>query len=154
MTFTHVLLLSKGCTLYSGPGRLAPVQALTAQGESPCPEGYNIADWLLDIASEETPPRKPTSRTTALPQTPSGELNRRVGTTNGTLAPVSEPEGSSQEKLVETGSRTKLEADGSVASGGGGSGGDRDKWSGKLYATTYMTQFEVLARREWLSLKR
>lgn len=60
--FDSVVLLSHGRALYSGPGGLAPAKHFrsvheweTGQGnESEIPkyeEGYNVADYLLEIAS-------------------------------------------------------------------------------------------------------
>ncbi|KAG1736895.1 uncharacterized protein EDB91DRAFT_1141561 [Suillus paluster] len=59
-TFDSVLLLSNGRALYSGPGGLAPAQYFMRMREGggagadvpPYEEGYNVADYLLDIASE------------------------------------------------------------------------------------------------------
>ncbi|KAG1865336.1 hypothetical protein F4604DRAFT_1928485 [Suillus subluteus] len=59
-TFDSVHLLSKGRALYSGPGGLAPAQYFMRMREGggagadvlPYEEGYNVADYLLDIASE------------------------------------------------------------------------------------------------------
>ncbi|KAF8839854.1 hypothetical protein BDN67DRAFT_931344 [Paxillus ammoniavirescens] len=61
-SFDSVLLLSHGRALYSGPGALAPAKYFTnirdaaiAQAEDsgvpPYEEGYNVADYLLEIAS-------------------------------------------------------------------------------------------------------
>ncbi|KAG2132862.1 uncharacterized protein EDB93DRAFT_894772 [Suillus bovinus] len=59
-TFDSVHLLSNGRALYSGPGGLAPAQYFMRMREEggagadilPYEEGYNVADYLLDIASE------------------------------------------------------------------------------------------------------
>lgn len=50
-SFSQVILLSRGKQLYMGPGGNAPADYFGAQGYV-CPPGYNIADHLLDIASE------------------------------------------------------------------------------------------------------
>ena len=58
--FDSVLLLSDGRALYSGPGGLAPARYFTRMREGgsagvdipPYEEGYNVADYLLDISSE------------------------------------------------------------------------------------------------------
>ncbi|KAI8924499.1 hypothetical protein BC831DRAFT_465321 [Entophlyctis helioformis] len=47
--FDQILLLSKGSTTYFGSAKSAS-RFFAAQG-LPCPDGYNIADHLLDIAS-------------------------------------------------------------------------------------------------------
>ncbi|KAH7107281.1 hypothetical protein BKA62DRAFT_128070 [Auriculariales sp. MPI-PUGE-AT-0066] len=49
--FDRVLLLAGGRSLYHGPGGVAPAEYMAEHG-LPCPEGYNVADHLLDVASE------------------------------------------------------------------------------------------------------
>jgi energy-coupling factor transporter ATP-binding protein EcfA2 len=51
--FDQVVLLSKGRQLYFGQGRDGPVGWFERQGRI-CPKGYNVADWLLEIASDGT----------------------------------------------------------------------------------------------------
>ncbi|KAJ1548636.1 hypothetical protein HK405_001545, partial [Cladochytrium tenue] len=47
--FDVVLLLSGGTAIYCGPG--ADAAGYFKSRDSPCPEGYNIADHLLDLAT-------------------------------------------------------------------------------------------------------
>ena len=49
--FDRVLVLSHGRTLYNGPGGFAPSQELASRGIV-YPQGYNVADHLLDVASD------------------------------------------------------------------------------------------------------
>jgi energy-coupling factor transporter ATP-binding protein EcfA2 len=49
--FDRVLVLAHGRTLYNGPGGFAPSQELASRG-IPYPQGYNVADHLLDVASD------------------------------------------------------------------------------------------------------
>ena len=49
--FDQVLVLSHGRTLYNGSGGFAPSQELASRG-IPYPQGYNVADHLLDVASD------------------------------------------------------------------------------------------------------
>lgn len=49
--FDRVLLLAGGRSLYHGLGGVAPAEYMGQHG-LPCPEGYNVADHLLDVASE------------------------------------------------------------------------------------------------------
>lgn len=135
MTFSHCLLLSRGHTLYSGPGGLAPTEHFASQGRARCPDGYNVADWLLEVASGP----ESTGIATAYSENANknGLRRRRDETTNE----QTEGEKNSFEKLVE------------------GSKGDAGLWvigqgRGGRYATTFLTQFEVLAGREWKNLKR
>ena len=53
-SFDTILLLSHGRTLYSGPGLFAPSHyfSTTASKVVPAyPQGYNVADYLLEVAS-------------------------------------------------------------------------------------------------------
>ncbi|KAJ7460877.1 hypothetical protein B0H11DRAFT_2057212 [Mycena galericulata] len=53
--FDSILLLSHGRALYSGPGGFAPAEhfATAAAGIAPTyQQGYNVADYLLEVASE------------------------------------------------------------------------------------------------------
>jgi ATP-binding cassette, subfamily G (WHITE), member 2 len=131
MTFSHCLLLSRGHTLYSGPGGLAPAEHFTSQGMERCPDGYNVADWLLEVASG---PESAGIATAYSENTNRKGLRRRGNEkTNG----QAEDKENSYEKLVAS------------------SPGDAGPWgTGGRYATTFMTQFEILAGREWKNLKR
>ena len=131
MTFSHCLLLSRGHTLYSGPGRLTPVENLAARGMERCPEGYNVADWLLEVASG---PESTGMATAYSENSHQIGLERREGTQTNLTG---DGEKNSREELVVG---LKGEA---VVRGIGG-----------RYATTFLTQFEILAGREWKILKR
>src|ERR1700722_18973896 len=53
--FDSLLVLSHGRSLYSGPGSFAPVErfAEVAPGVvQPYTKGYNVADYLLEVASD------------------------------------------------------------------------------------------------------
>ena len=50
-SFDQILLLAHGHALYSGPGGFAPAEHFTARG-IPYKEGYNVADYLLEVASD------------------------------------------------------------------------------------------------------
>src|ERR1700749_2344233 len=49
--FDHVLLLARGKCLYNGEGGSTASRYFASKGVQ-CPDGYNIADHLLDIASD------------------------------------------------------------------------------------------------------
>ncbi|TFK45642.1 hypothetical protein OE88DRAFT_1669039 [Heliocybe sulcata] len=52
-TFDQILLLSHGRALYSGPGGFAPVDHFASAHSTPgYIQGYNVADYLLEIASD------------------------------------------------------------------------------------------------------
>ncbi|KAH8832894.1 ABC transporter [Flagelloscypha sp. PMI_526] len=111
-TFDTVTVLSKGNVIYDGPGGLEPVRAFSDY--TPMPQGYNVADYLLEIASDEN-------------RTP------EAGTEKG------------------SGSEVTLKNEGPVHVGETAP----TKWRpGSEYATTFLTQLEVLSGREWKILKR
>lgn len=126
-TFDSVHLLSNGRALYSGPGGLAPAQYFMRMREGggagadvlPYEEGYNVADYLLDIASES-------------PDIPSMSLGISAV---GEIGPsVSSEEKADGGKDVEALSTQNL--------------------APSMYATTFLTQLQVLCGREWKVLRR
>ena len=116
--FDQVLVLSHGRTLYNGPGGFAPSQELTSRGIA-YPQGYNVADHLLDVASDP----------------PAHLFQSRISSSSQTRG--SEDENGFLEKGYPP-SRPGL-------------------WNmpGRAsYATTFLTQLEVLSGREWKILRR
>ncbi|KAI5120150.1 hypothetical protein M0805_003637 [Coniferiporia weirii] len=118
--FDRVVVLAHGRALYSGAGGLAPAAHFTALGVGAPPEGYNVAEHLLDVASAPPP-----ALFSAMP----------------TDAP-----GSPDQDVLEKGT---------VIGNGSVEAADVSTRSGRSrYATTFLTQFEVLAGREWKMLRR
>ncbi|QRW00883.1 ATP-dependent permease [Ceratobasidium sp. AG-Ba] len=130
--FDSVLLLARGQQVYFGPGGTAPVRALGGGME----EGYNVADFLLEVASDERVPRK------------SASPRRSEGTPRKSMGIASEAE---NEIRMRSG-RKSDSAEGS-GSGSGVSIG-RNIRTRTQYAATFLTQVEVLCGREWKNLKR
>ncbi|KAF9654055.1 hypothetical protein BDM02DRAFT_3158815 [Thelephora ganbajun] len=116
--FDKVLVLSHGRIIYNGPGGFAPSQELASRG-IPYPHGYNVADHLLDVASD-----------------PPAHLFQS-GTSSGAQARGSEEGNGSLEKGYPPSSPKLPNAPGRA-----------------LYATTFLTQLEVLSGREWKILRR
>jgi len=119
--FDRVMLLAGGRSLYHGPGGVAPAEFMSEHG-LPCPEGYNIADHLLDVASEP----------------PAGLLtaSRQSDSSSGLNEKHAKKENSNPHAL---------------------NGPDSDKVArgrGASYATTFLTQLQILAGREWKKLRR
>jgi len=137
MTFSHVLLLSHGQTLYTGPGGLTPSERLSARGFGSYPAGYNVADWLLDVVSE---PGHTGVANSSEVRKETSSLRRRVDG-NASTGGDNVAEENSQEELVAEKNETEGAAPG-------------DQWQRRKYATTFLTQFEVLSGREWKMLKR
>jgi ABC-type multidrug transport system ATPase subunit len=115
-SFDEILLLSRGRALYSGPGGFAPTRHFAGTGAPEYKEGWNIAEWLLEIAS--APPEG-----LALAGGSSGELRRKED------ADVERD--TSMQRTVSP-----------------------PRMKGSSYPTTFLTQLEVLAGREWKILRR
>jgi ABC-type multidrug transport system permease subunit len=139
-TFDTVLVLAHGQTLYSGPGSFAPVEYFKRQaGAIPqYQEGYNVADYLLEVASDPPVSLFPMSGAPTQRTVVPGSNNR-------------EPrEGNDSADVAEKGA---VEANGLGV----------DKWETQsrsrssprgTYAATFLTQLEVLSGREWKILRR
>jgi hypothetical protein len=140
--FDKVLLLSKGRELYFGPGGLEANDYFARRGH-PAQPGYNVADHLLDIASD--PPqdvlthvrRESASKNSAT--TATGHEEKTNGHTTGGQADAEASKGNSTLALDKNAGKSfKL---GSV----------------RLttdYASTFLTQLQVLCGREWKILRR
>jgi len=116
--FDKVLVLSHGRTLYNGPGGFAPSEDLTSRGIA-YPQGYNVADHLLDVASD-----------------PPVHLFQS-GTSLKAQAKNSDEANPSLEKGYPPSGPRPLNPPGRAS-----------------YATTFLTQLEVLSGREWKILRR
>jgi ABC-type multidrug transport system ATPase subunit len=131
--FDSVILLSNGRALYSGPGGLIPAQYFMRMREEggagadvpPYEEGYNVADYLLEISSE-SPNIPRMSPITGIPD--------EKGLANPGSPTASVEEKDDRRKDVEALSSQNLEP-------------------GK-YAATFLTQLQVLCGREWKILRR
>ncbi|KAH8114133.1 hypothetical protein DFH11DRAFT_1704353 [Phellopilus nigrolimitatus] len=131
-TFDRVMVLSHGRALYSGRGGLAPAEHFAAHGVGMSPEGYNIAEHLLDIASDPQPALFSVEHST--PETTSDPLIATVDS-----------------KKSEDANGIGFSGAAELEKGGGGRISHR---SGSQYSTTFLTQFEVLSGREWKILRR
>jgi len=137
--FDKVLVLSLGKTLYFGPGGLAP-NVYFAQHGHPAQPGYNVADHLLDIASEPTDglleliSRKSASRHSATTMPGDQSISGPQG--DFKVEPDSEKNGTATPK--GTPHHIKLGSSPLMTS----------------YTTTFLTQLQVLCGREWKILKR
>ena len=126
-----MLLLARGRTIYNGAGGPTSSEYFASRG-SPCPEGYNIADHLLDIASE---PPKQTNGATSTEENGHGMDHHDAESKEGSTAGLAEKPGPSG-----TTSRSRSE---------------RVVFSSHMgYATTFLTQLEILSQREWKILRR
>lgn len=178
-SFDQVVLLSQGRQLYFGPGGERPVEFFGRQGRH-CPKGYNIADHLLEIASEG--PQSLLQGTEAIfsptsASTPNGSSSQR-GLSNGSPdkserqtintdhdhgdnqhlleTPYAEKNGEHlypPSALLKDEGRGKMDL--AVLSETRQSGKTGWLEAGRSHcATTFLTQIEVLSGREWKNLKR
>lgn len=149
--FDTVLLLAEGKPLYFGPGGTAPAAYFANKG-FPCPDGYNVADHLLEIASAGACP--------AFDGHVSGDMHARESMTAGyPLSPLeSKPfPGGSPTPGLETLGKTDLESSQAGISPPASTLGTQSHGisnASKACATTFLTQLQVLSGREWRTLKR
>lgn len=164
-TFDQILLLSHGRALYCGSGGFAPSQYFSERGIH-CQEGYNVADFLLEVAS--SPPVTLFPSTTALqspvvlyPAIPTLPGNIQAGqSTSEELATKEQVEESPQIGQAANGDKNGTNsmneksavAHVSLPVGHFLTHSLRGKKS--KYAATFLTQLEVLSGREWKILKR
>ncbi|KAG6836591.1 hypothetical protein H0H93_006334 [Arthromyces matolae] len=138
-TFDSILLLSHGRALYSGPGGFAPSEyfAKVASNVVPAyPAGYNVADYLLDIASDPNVSLFQISEKNNTAASSTGHVNGESGSSEPT------EKSSSADQVNPLLSRT-LSSPAALSS--------RPQLA---YATTFLTQLQVLAGREWKILRR
>ena len=131
--FDTILLLSHGRTLYSGPGLFAPSDyfAAAAPGVVPaCPQGYNVADYLLEVASD------PHVSLFQLKQNWSGDQGPSDLSEKGNSSEAARKEDRSDLSLVNSGRMWLASTKQSK------------------YATSFLTQLEFLSGREWKILRR
>ncbi|CAE6473936.1 unnamed protein product [Rhizoctonia solani] len=150
--FDQILLLSRGEQVYFGPGGTAPVRSLESRGVHGMEEGYNVADWLLEVASEAAPV--------------SGGYDQITGTRASMYGPNAQANFYDQEHGITSEKRL----DGSMRYRGGKVSVEEESdqstkeepnmvrvgrgKGGQKYAATFLTQVEVLCGREWKNLKR
>jgi energy-coupling factor transporter ATP-binding protein EcfA2 len=165
-SFNQVVLLAKGRQLYFGPGGTRPTEYFASQGR-PCPQGYNIADHLLEIASSSNEGMV-TGPAAMIGGSENGDLSG--SSSNSEVKRSLEPARSESERgLVDTpfaekgaASYPPMTGPVSLSENGkeldlatlGEGGKEREWWPRSHCATTYLTQIEVLSGREWRNLKR
>ncbi|KAF8191529.1 ABC transporter [Mycena galopus ATCC 62051] len=127
--FDSILVMSHGRALYSGAGGLIPAEYFAREAAGIAPpyqQGYNVADYLLEVASD--PP-------VALFQLQSGKPTG-VESANGS----EQGDTASAEKRALAQSETASEKAAPAGS--------------SKYASTFLTQLEYLCGREWKILRR
>ncbi|KAG6860190.1 hypothetical protein C0995_014558 [Termitomyces sp. Mi166 len=132
-SFDSILLLSHGRALYSGPGGFAPSEYFARVASDvvpPYPPGYNVADYLLDIASD--------------PNVSLFQISEK-GKSPSVDSPVDEKPGidSAENPQVYATSHGDFSSPPIASSG-----------RHPICTTTFLTQLQVLAEREWKILQR
>ena len=161
-SFTQVVLLANGRQLYFGPGGNKPAEFFASQGR-PCPDGYNIADHLLEIASAPVDGLL-SGQDAMFGSIPDAEASGSFSSSNY------EPKGSYERRDTADQSETpfaekalRLPAYPPLCKEAGQQEIDLAELSAKEKAgvlprshcaTTILTQIEVLSGREWRNLKR
>ncbi|KAH9842509.1 ABC transporter [Rhodofomes roseus] len=137
--FDKIILLSHGRALYYGAGGLAPADYFASRG-IPYSTGYNVADYLLDVASD-----------------PPVGLFQSVGST-GNRDGSEEGKGSNGNGNGADSVDVEKAASSSVPVLTLGANGQtsrrKRRVGGGTCATTFLTQLEVLSGREWVILRR
>lgn len=133
-SFDQILVLAHGRALYSGAGGFAPAEHFSAQGIA-YKEGYNVADYLLEIASE--PP------VAAFDLSGSSKTGLHGSPAAGSTEEV-------EKGFVGT-SPTNIELESKVEA----QEPKKKSWfHTSHYQATFLTQLEVLSGREWKILRR
>ncbi|KAG6876965.1 hypothetical protein C0993_011579, partial [Termitomyces sp. T159_Od127] len=135
-SFDSILLLSHGRALYSGPGGFAPSEYFARVASnivSAYPPGYNVADYLLEIASD--------------PSVSLFQISEKDQSTSTNDALYGECGNENAEKKS---SDSQVQA---VLPGGFSSPAMTSSKRHLKCATTFLTQFQVLAEREWKTLR-
>ncbi|KAH9935820.1 ABC transporter [Amylocystis lapponica] len=135
-TFDQILVLSHGRALYSGRGGFTPAEHFSAQGIA-YPEGYNVADHLLDIASD------PPVRLFGTPQH-DGRNTEKVLSSEALPLGEDAEKGQAGKSVDRFSNIRSLEAPKFKQS----------RIAGPKYAATFLTQLQVLSEREWKILRR
>ncbi|PPQ63344.1 hypothetical protein CVT24_006717 [Panaeolus cyanescens] len=153
--FDLVMLLTHGRSLYSGPGGFTPAQHFANTGlVPPCQQGYNVAEYLLEIAND--PPislfqfqnhqTQPSFTTTMTGPDPNAAQE-----THSEKTDVASPEREASGTKPETIEYPPLNANGQGVVFQGGV----NKLRGRTqYSATFLTQLQYLCGREWKNLKR
>ena len=137
-TFDRVMVLAHGRALYAGPGGLEPLRALERMGVGSPPEGYNVAEHLLDVASDPSPAMFSSAVRHETSQGREGESEAK----------------SDSEKSDRDTSPVELEKGGATSKRRWIAGGAPGLVTRSQYAATFLTQLEVLSGREWKILRR
>jgi len=134
-------VLSRGRSIYNGAGGLVPSDHFASRGY-PSQPGYNVADHLLDIASEPTDDIFADNRTVPVTMLNSG-TPRLSGTGSDdepkekANVPLEDAAVTDQDILKEKGPTLTSRV-----------------LRRQSYASTFLTQFQVLSGREWKILQR
>ncbi|KAF9501097.1 hypothetical protein BDN71DRAFT_1439338 [Pleurotus eryngii] len=158
-TFDSILLLSYGRALYSGPGRSAPAAHFASHAATlnvpACPPDYNTADYLLEVASDPPVGLFQVNNTQSIIS-----QIQSIGDDAGGMRPLLDPQQSTtpvNEKTHYTDVITERRKSVQRPTSHGIARSAREWRSGlrsPQYATTFLTQLEILCGREMKILRR
>ncbi|KAF4613639.1 hypothetical protein D9613_007664 [Agrocybe pediades] len=143
--FDRIMLLSHGRALYSGPGGFAPADyfsSVSPDTVAPYQQGYNVAEYLLEVASD--PPINLFQFRTTTPSTGESKGDRN---TQGRL---------SKENLLEKESQHPETPENPSSNPGNGRQRqvNTQRTVRSTPAATFLTQLQYLSGREWKNLQR
>jgi hypothetical protein len=139
------MLLSHGRALYSGAGGLGPTEYFSTRGVPALREGYNVADYLLEVASDA-----PVSLYQSGGNAHAHAGSARSGSTDEEAETNEKTRNGNAEMQManmESGLIGRETAAANIGQGAVATTKTR-------YAATFLTQFESLSGREWKILKR
>lgn len=162
-SFDTCLLLSQGRQLYFGPGGSNPAHYFASKG-LPCPENYNVADHLLEVASGSASSIQNLAKSSARENSDDGS-DPNMRTYTAMKEQVQSPS-ITEKGGMEYGEDQPTELTGRQSSSrslimptSARSGQDDDVMAQESRIshkcpTTFLTQLEVLSGREWKNLQR
>lgn len=133
--FDIILVLSHGHALYCGPGSFGPIDYFSQigiNGLPPYQQGYNVADYMLEVASD--PPLSLLQNKQPL---------QLASTDSSPDAPIDEKSNAasnSDSRMELAGGRKRIRNSSALGQ--------------TKYATTFLTQLQYLSGREWKILQR
>ncbi|KAF9105647.1 hypothetical protein BGX27_009508 [Mortierella sp. AM989] len=160
--FDHTLVVSKGEALYFGPANTAA--AYFNRRGLVCPNNYNIADYLLDIAMDQelvaqarsyqgTDDDEKTGISSGHQSHTSGNAVSRRGVANRNSSDITRTSAASNEQSYET--TVRINDSGSINNSTASISESVDgKKQKTLYPTSFLTQLRVIMKRNFQTLIR
>ncbi|KAL7409470.1 hypothetical protein BDY24DRAFT_355976 [Mrakia frigida] len=163
-SFDSVIVLAQGKQVYNGNGGHSPVDHFVSRGGPALPLGYNVADYLLEIASEGNPELLPSSSSmTTFNNPPTSRRSFLQRTADSNLEKSTFPSSPTSDDDNEIAIHT-LHRNDTPSSHNNNSLTQRSSQSDDIIPTNYkptlkpvssfLTQFQILCGREWRTIRR